>query len=220
MNGSFGKYRGFVEDNQDPSNLGRLRVRVPKLLGDESMWAVPCVPYAGSGSGFFMLPEPGSGVWVEFEEGDLSRPIWSGCWWAPGQVPPDHGGADPGPQIKLIRTESGLLIELDDAHQRILLSDKLGTNQVIIDVQAGQVKIKGDSRITVEAPQVELGTQVGQPVMLGGELLQYLNQLVALYNSHLHPGEIANNAPVTPAPPVPPLPPAGPGLLSKVVRTG
>ena len=45
----YGKYRGIVVDNQDPSKLGRLKLRVPSVLGKDVVtgWATPCVPYGG-----------------------------------------------------------------------------------------------------------------------------------------------------------------------------
>lgn len=65
----FGKYRGKVENNIDPMQLGRVQVKVPAVLGDGTMsWAMPCVPYAGSGVGFFAIPPNGANIWVEFEE--------------------------------------------------------------------------------------------------------------------------------------------------------
>ncbi len=67
----FGKYRGTVEDNNDTTGRGRLQVSVPSLLGNNKVWAMPCVPYAGDQVGFFCLPEQQTGVWVEFEGGDL-----------------------------------------------------------------------------------------------------------------------------------------------------
>src|SRR5215470_16711070 len=94
----FGKYRGLVVDNQDPKNLARIRAKVPEVLQDvDSGWALPSLPYAGKGSGFYRVPPPGAGVWIEFEAGDPSRPIWTGCWWSDGQVPSDQDGnqADP-----------------------------------------------------------------------------------------------------------------------------
>ena len=70
----YGKYRGFVADNKDPDKKGRLRIRIPSVLGDQvSGWALPCAPFTG----WFMIPEPDKPVWVEFEEGDLRRPIWT-----------------------------------------------------------------------------------------------------------------------------------------------
>src|SRR5262249_35713002 len=30
-------------------------------------------------------PEEGAGVWIEFEGGDVSYPIWTGCYWRGGE---------------------------------------------------------------------------------------------------------------------------------------
>lgn len=41
-----GLYRGLVYDNNDPEKRGRIRVKIPVLLGNEvSGWAMPCVPF-------------------------------------------------------------------------------------------------------------------------------------------------------------------------------
>ncbi|MES2639539.1 MAG: phage baseplate assembly protein V [Myxococcota bacterium] len=78
----YGKYRGYVTEVDDPKQQGRIRAIVPRLLGDAPTgWALPCAPYAGPDQGFFTIPDPGAAVWIEFEAGDLSRPIWTGTWW-------------------------------------------------------------------------------------------------------------------------------------------
>jgi hypothetical protein len=83
-----GKYRGKVEQNIDPLQIGRMQVSVPAVLGDGQLsWAMPCVPYAGSSVGFFTVPPVGASVWVEFEGGDPDFPVVSGCFWAEGEVP-------------------------------------------------------------------------------------------------------------------------------------
>ena len=85
----FGKYRGTVEQNIDDMNQGRVQVSCPNVLGrGRFSWALPCVPYAGPGVGFFAIPPIGASVWVEFECGDPDWPIWSGCFWDKGQLPP------------------------------------------------------------------------------------------------------------------------------------
>jgi hypothetical protein len=43
---------------------------------------------------------------------------------------------------------------------------------------------------------------------------------VQMYQSHMHPGQIAGPFPVTPAPPTPPMPAPTPSLLSTKVTTG
>ncbi len=84
----FGKYRGQVQNNVDPMQMGRIQVSVPAILGDGRLsWAMPCVPYAGSQVGFFAMPPVGANVWVEFEGGDTDYPIWAGCFWGTGELP-------------------------------------------------------------------------------------------------------------------------------------
>ncbi|HEX2049881.1 MAG TPA: phage baseplate assembly protein V [Actinomycetota bacterium] len=99
----YGKYRGKVENNVDPMLLGRVQVSVPAVLGDGRMsWAMPCAPYGGAGVGLFAVPPVGANVWVEFEAGDSDYPIYSGCFWAIGEVP-----AQPAlPQVKVWKTDA------------------------------------------------------------------------------------------------------------------
>ena len=93
----YGKYRGFVASNKDPDQLGRLRLRIPSVLGTEvTDWALPCLPFGGTaGLGWFMIPEQDAQVWVEFEEGELRRPIWVGTFWQKRGDTPDRRQEDP-----------------------------------------------------------------------------------------------------------------------------
>ena len=111
----YGKYRGFVVDNDDPEHLGRVRVTVPSVLGETvSGWALPCLPFGGLGDqGMFMVPEIDSAVWVEFEEGNLDRPIWVGVYWRSGDVPSE--AAVSPPTTRVIKTPSGHVLAFDDA---------------------------------------------------------------------------------------------------------
>jgi hypothetical protein len=99
----FGKYKGKVKSNLDPLMLGRVQVNVPAVLGDTNLsWAMPSVPYAGNGVGFFMIPPVDANVWVEFEGGNIDSPIWSGCFWGIGEVP-----VLPAiPQMKVIKMDT------------------------------------------------------------------------------------------------------------------
>jgi len=218
----FGKYRGIVKDNEDPEKLGRIRALVPEVLEDVvSGWALPCTPYAGTGTGQYTIPPKDAGVWIEFEAGDVSRPVWTGCWWASDSLPQDNAGNRTTPPLKIIRSEKGLMVTMDDGSQTITVSDSNGNNMVEIKVQQGLITIKGATKAIVEAPQIELVENATHPVVFGDNLLQYLNQLVALFNAHLHPGELAAGfIPVTPAPPATPFPAAMPSLYSFKVKSG
>ena len=86
----FGKYRGVVTNNDDPMRMGRIQVQVPGVLGvAPSSWAMPSVPCNLPKKVGSALPKVGAGVWVEFEEGDPSRPIWTGRWFGnASETPP------------------------------------------------------------------------------------------------------------------------------------
>ncbi len=82
QNNYYGKYRGTVVNNVDPMQIGRLQVIVPDVSSVMlSSWAMPCAPVAGMQNGLFALPMIGSGVWIEFEQGDPDYPIWVGAFW-------------------------------------------------------------------------------------------------------------------------------------------
>jgi uncharacterized protein involved in type VI secretion and phage assembly len=127
----FGKYRGTVSDNADAAKRGRLKVKVPAVLGDLEVWAMPCVPYAGDQVGFYCLPEAGTGVWVEFEGGDPSFAIWSGCFWADGEIPGPEQAAK-----KTWRTGAVTMLLDDDAKEMSVEAQDGGKLTVGDDVKA------------------------------------------------------------------------------------
>ncbi len=78
----YGVYRGTVVNNIDPLQIGRIMALVPDVNGiTPTTWAMPCVPIAGKQMGVFIVPQIGSGVWLQFEAGDPDHPIWIGGWW-------------------------------------------------------------------------------------------------------------------------------------------
>lgn len=105
----YGKYRGKVIENIDPLIQGRIIAEVPALPGSLLNWAMPSVPYAGFQVGFFAIPPLGANVWIEFEQGNPGRPIWSGCFWGEGEVPLEN----PLPMLKIFKTELITML-LDD----------------------------------------------------------------------------------------------------------
>jgi len=148
----FGKYRGKVENNRDPFQKGRVQISVPDVLGDSTLsWAIPCVPYAGPGVGFFAIPPQGANLWVEFENGDPDRPIWSGCFWDPND---DNDTVPASPALaekKVLKTDAGT----------ITLDDTPGAGGITIETTAGM-------KIQLNAQGVEITNGQGSTIKLSG----------------------------------------------------
>lgn len=150
---AYGKYRGFVQDNADPDKLARLKVLVPAILGDQSTdWALPCLPCGGAADrGFVCVPDVGAQVWVEFEGGDLRRPIWTGTFWQQAaDVPAEF--ADQA-TTRLWKTTAGHLLLFEDksGDEHLQLKHAGGAN---LDIDAdGSVALTdaGGARVLLDA---------------------------------------------------------------------
>lgn len=142
----FGKYRGTVLNNIDPLGVGRLLVEVPDVLTlVPSSWAQPCVPLAGptgTPMGVYLVPPIGAAVWVEFEKGDPTYPIWVGCrWGSQADVPP----------LVLLGLPISPSIVLQTALQNsISISDVPGpTGGIMLKSQTGAMILVNDIGITI-----------------------------------------------------------------------
>lgn len=149
----YGKYRGTVVDNQDPLMLGRIKIRIPDVLGDqESGWAMPSVPYAGDGVGLFLIPPTEANVWVEFEHGNPDYPIWTGCFWAQGQLP-----ASPAlPTMKVLKTDIGTVTINDLPGAGGITIETTTGMQIAISATGIEVNNGQGAKITLTGPQVSI----------------------------------------------------------------
>jgi uncharacterized protein involved in type VI secretion and phage assembly len=144
----YGKYRGIVSD-VDPGTM-RVKALVPAVLGDtQTGWAMPCVPYAGPQVGFAFLPPVGSGVWIEFEGGDVSYPIWVGGYWRTGEFPEGVGK-----NVRVIVTVKGLTLTFDDDQTQLTLADKTG-NTVTLN-KSGLTIANGQQSVAVTSSSVKI----------------------------------------------------------------
>lgn len=126
-----GVHRGFVEDVVDPEKRGRVRVRVPAAHSERPTallpWAERCLPDAGADAGDFIpltagvlgaSGHTGDAVWVQFEGGDIDKPVVCGLWHAA----PAGVGQSPGPskavkghrRRRTWRSRHGTTIEIGD----------------------------------------------------------------------------------------------------------
>jgi uncharacterized protein involved in type VI secretion and phage assembly len=231
----YGKYRGFVVDNKDPAQLGRLKLSVPSVLGNQVVtgWASACVPFGGAADqGFLFIPDPGVGVWVEFEEGDPEFPIWVGMFWskpdAETELPKPNGsdgteGSQPQdpPTCKIIKTSKGHTLQFEDAdgQESVLLYNATGELLLVMDGSGirvtdgkrGNKVTLDDSGVTVNGPGGAVvigasGVSIGSASAT--EPLVLGKSLVLALNAHTH------NVTGLGAPTGPPVPPFAATVLS------
>jgi uncharacterized protein involved in type VI secretion and phage assembly len=144
----YGKYRGIVAE-VDAATC-RIKATVPAVLGDVSTgWCLPCVPYAGRGVGIVFLPEPGSGVWIEFEGGDVSFPVWVGGYWREGEPPPEVA-----PDVKVIATAGPHKLVFNDAAKSITITDPNGSTVTLNE--AGITLSRGGQQVLISEASVSV----------------------------------------------------------------
>lgn len=159
-----GKYRGSVLNNIDPMRQGRLMVQVPALGLTPTSWAMPCVPIAGIQNGMMAVPVIGSGVWVEFEEGDRDMPVWTGCFWGSGAEVPAMAQLAP-PMVPAITFQTPL-------QNGITISDLPGpTGGIMLKSATGASLIVNDTGIYIQNGRGASITMVGPAVTINSGAL-------------------------------------------------
>jgi hypothetical protein len=160
----YGKYRGTVIQNIDPEQIGRVIAMVPDVLGmTPSSWAMPCVPAAGIQAGTFVVPPIGSGVWIEFEQGNPEYPIWTGGFWGVVAQVPVFAAAPPaippGQNIVVQTTGQNMVLVSDapptPATGGIVLKSTTGAMIVVNDTGIYISNGKG-ATVTLVGPAVDI----------------------------------------------------------------
>ena len=160
----YGKYRGTVVNNLDPEQRGRIQAIVPAVSNVvPTSWAMPCVPMAGKQQGAFMVPQVGSGVWIEFEGGDPDKPIWVGGFWGiAAEVPPlalVPPPIPPGQNIVLQTTLQNTLVLSDSTPTPL-------TGGIILKSPTGAMIVVNDTGIYLQNGKGASITMVGPTVTI------------------------------------------------------
>jgi uncharacterized protein involved in type VI secretion and phage assembly len=149
----YGKYRAVVSNVDDPEKRGRIRATVADVLGTKisSTWALPCVPMAAPGAGVFVIPPVGAFVWVEFEQGDVDYPIWTGGFWGessdvPKMATSPEPNATPGQNI-VLQTSGGQVLAVSDA------SASSSQGGIVLKSAGGAMIVVNDSGIYLDNGQ-------------------------------------------------------------------
>ncbi|PPK88776.1 Rhs element Vgr protein [Neolewinella xylanilytica] len=176
-----------VTDNQDPEQLGRVRVTFAwqKESGEQTPWLRVAAAGAGGGHGAYFVPETGDQVMVGFEYNNPDRPVVLGSVYH-GSVKPANA-ADPSNNSKIIRTRSGNQVILSDADGEESITIENGMNFIRLSLQgdtsidimtAGDLNLTGknititaEENITVSAGQAaDLSAGQGFSVSAGQDL--------------------------------------------------
>ena len=163
----YGKYRATVLNNIDPNLQGRLQVQVADVSNVlPSSWAMPCFPFAGVQNGFFVVPAIGSGVWVEFEQGNPDYPIWTGCYFGVGEVPALAIAGVPGVQQIVIQSM---------LQNTFMISDMPGpTGGILLKSATGALISISDVGITISSGQGASIIMTGPSVTVNEGALQVI----------------------------------------------
>ena len=146
---------GVVTDNLDPTNIGRVKVKIPSLSPDTTTnWARVVSPGGGPDRGIEFLPEVNDEVLIGFEMGDVRYPYVLGGLWNGVDAPP-KGSSDliSGGKVqkRVIRSRNGNVITLDDTDGAggITVEDKNG-NKVTLDSALNNLTIEIKGRYLAE----------------------------------------------------------------------
>lgn len=145
----YSKYRAIVLDsNPDNDNTGNIIVKIPRVQGGMIIKARSGSFYGGIGFGYKgFTPKPGELVWVEFENGNPTKPIWSYHTWGKLECPKDLrdinscGIVTPnGNKIIIKESESKNTLEIIINNSSILLEDDQitingGTNKGLVNIE-------------------------------------------------------------------------------------
>jgi uncharacterized protein involved in type VI secretion and phage assembly len=157
---------GRVTDNADPEGRGRIRVRLLAL--DLELWASVVAPSAGNGYGASFVPRIDEIVVLAFVSPELPLvlgSIWSGAGAAPAE-------ADPQEDVYVIRTPSGVVVELDDGDgPRVSLTTPQGYSIVITDGIGGEIAItRGGQSVTLTPSEINVQSSGPIKVQAGGDV--------------------------------------------------
>lgn len=132
----YGLYEGIVINNNDPEKRGRLQVKIPSVLGEQTFedWIYGKAIFNGKDMGIFAIPSVSSGVWITFINGDAERPIWEMGWFTDSEISDEFKE----------RYLNGITFK----HEKIFIKSKEASIELFED---GKIEVFSESKIDIVA---------------------------------------------------------------------
>ena len=145
----------------DRLKRGEIRISIPSIFGETAaknlLRARPCFPY-----GHFFVPEKGDKVWVAFENGNPTAPVWLGICYPEGTVPTEAERSLP--MKRVIKTSSGHLIILNDRPDSTKLEiQDFENNMNVIELANSRITLRSKGTIEIQAPNVIINKRTVAP---------------------------------------------------------
>ena len=148
-----GYYIGEVVDVKDPEKLGRCRLRVGNVYGDETAvgdlpWAIPEASFIGSLKGSMVVPPVGALVYVRFDKGEIYLPVYGNKVLNTSQLPTNKDVDYPNTLV-FFETDNGDKFEINTLKRTTTFEHASGS-KVVMDDKKVEIEHLSGSKITID----------------------------------------------------------------------
>jgi uncharacterized protein involved in type VI secretion and phage assembly len=152
---------GFVSDNQDPDQNGRVKVNVYlSMVPFETDWLPMISLFAGEERGAFSLPDVGDFVVIAFQDNSYRKGYVLGSVWTQNTALPlseENSDADLNADGKnaqtMFRSRSGQRIILDDTDgaEKIQVLNPDGTSRIELNTEEEAINLISEVDVTLSS---------------------------------------------------------------------
>ncbi len=171
---------GFVADNQDPDQNGRIKANIYlSLVPFETDWLPVMALFAGEEKGAFSLPDVGDLVVIAFKDESYREGYVLGSIWTQNNSLPlseensdaDLNG-DGNNALKMIRSKSGQRIILDDTEgaEKIQILNPDGTSRIELNAEDESINLISEVDVTISSETSVSITAEEMSIELEGDL--------------------------------------------------
>lgn len=178
---------GTVSANDDPKNLGRVKLKLPwrdpNFVTD---WVRVLAPMAGAGRGAYFVPEVGDEVLVAFDRDDIRYPYVLGALWSEADKPPE-ANSNKKNDVRIVKSRKGHMLKFDDAAAKGVITIELNdgkkveidddgiritdkTNKITIDTKSGSIDIEAATALSMKAPKITIEASASLELKGGASL--------------------------------------------------